>query len=88
MSVLAMGPDVIVLDEPYAGLDLVTSMQLQHTLAGLDQQVVMITHDTDLLAEFDRVVWMDRGRVVANDRPDQVIPKFINDMKVRANAVD
>ena len=88
MAVLAMGPDVIVLDEPYAGLDLVTSMQLQRTLAGLDQQVVMITHDTDLLADFDRVIWMDQGRIMANDRPDQVIPKFIDDMKARANAVD
>jgi biotin transport system ATP-binding protein len=88
MAVLAMCPDVIVLDEPYAGLDLVTSMRLQRTLAGLDQQVVMITHDTDLLADFDRVVWMDQGRVVANDRPDQVIPKFLDDMKARANAVD
>ena len=88
MAVLAMAPDVIVLDEPYAGLDLVTSTQLQRALASLDQQVVMITHDTDLLSTFDRVIWMDQGEILANDTPDQVIPKFISEMKVRANVVD
>ena len=87
MAVLAMTPDVIVLDEPYAGLDLVTSTQLQRTLDRLDQQLVMITHDTDLLKGFDRVIWMDQGQVLANDRPSQVIPKFIAEMKVRADAV-
>jgi biotin transport system ATP-binding protein len=88
MAILAMSPDVIVLDEPYAGLDLVTSTQLQRTLAALDQQVVMITHDTELLANFDRVIWMDQGKIIANDTPDLVIPKFIAEMKARANVVD
>jgi biotin transport system ATP-binding protein len=88
MAILAMTPDVIILDEPYAGLDLVTSTQLQQTLAALDQQVVMITHDTDVLADFDRVIWMDQGRVLANDTPENVIPKFITEMKARANVID
>jgi len=88
ISVLAMAPDVIILDEPYAGLDMVTSLQLQRTLASLDQQVVMITHDTALLADFDRVIWMDSGQIVGDGTPTDVIPKFASEMKARANAVD
>lgn len=88
MAVLAMAPDVIVLDEPYAGLDMFTATQLRRTLAMLDQQVVMITHDTDLLTDFDRVLWMDQGQVVGDGLPSEVIPKFIAEMKARADAVD
>ena len=88
MAVLAMAPDVIVLDEPYAGLDMVTATQLRRTLAVLDQQVVMITHDTDLLTDFDRVLWMDQGQVIGDGLPSEVIPKFIAEMKARADAVD
>ena len=88
ISVLAMAPDVIILDEPYAGLDMVTSLRLQRTLAGLDQQVVMITHDTALLADFDRVILMDNGKIIGDGTPADVIPKFTSEMKARANAVD
>ena len=49
ISILAMEPDVIILDEPYAGLDLPTSIKLKNTIKKLNQQIVMITHDRDCL---------------------------------------
>jgi biotin transport system ATP-binding protein len=88
MSVLAMAPDVIVLDEPYAGLDLVTTTQLRRTLAALDQQVVMITHNTELLSDFDRVLWMDKGKIIADGSPAVVIPSFTAEMKARADVIN
>ena len=58
IAVLAMKPDVIILDEPYAGLDLPTSLQLRHELNKLSQQIVMITHNKDILVDFDRILWI------------------------------
>ncbi len=63
MAVLAMEPALIVLDEPYAGLDIPTSMQLHQALDGLDQTLVLITHDLTVLEGFDRVIWLQDGKV-------------------------
>jgi len=64
IAVLAMKPDVIILDEPYAGLDLPTSLQLRHELNKLSQQIVMITHNKDILVDFDRILWIDNGKII------------------------
>jgi biotin transport system ATP-binding protein len=86
MSILAMKPKVIILDEPYAGLDLPTSIQLHRTLDGLEQQLIMITHDPRVLAEFDRVLWMDNGRIVADGAAEQILKEYTDEMQRRADA--
>jgi len=53
ISILAMEPDVIILDEPYAGLDLPTSIKLKNTIKKLNQQIVMITHDS-VMPDFEK----------------------------------
>lgn len=80
MAVLAMEPAVILLDEPFTGLDIPTTMQLNRALDGLAQQVVMVTHDPALLAGFDRVLWLDEGRLRADGAADAVLPRFIEAM--------
>jgi len=42
-------------------------------LGRLSQQVVLVTHDLDLLGDFDRVIVIDRGRVVADDEPEPAV---------------
>ena len=66
---LALEPDVLVCDEPTTLLDLRNKRHFAEVLAGLRQQVVLVTHDLELLADFDRVVVLDDGRVVADDEP-------------------
>jgi biotin transport system ATP-binding protein len=88
ISILAMTPNTIILDEPYAGLDLPTSLRLHRTLADLEQQVVMITHDPRVLADFDRIIWLDQGRVVGDGAADVILPKFNSEMEARANVRD
>lgn len=88
MSILAMSPQAIVLDEPYAGLDLPTSISLHAVLAKLDQQLLMITHDPRVLETFDRVIWLDQGRVKGDGTPAEVLPKYSSEMKARANVSD
>ena len=76
IAVLAMKPDVIVLDEPYAGLDLPTSLRLKQTLEKLNQQLVMISHDKEILADFDRILWIDNGKIINDGSFENVFPDF------------
>ena len=76
MSVLSMAPKVIILDEPFAGLDIPTTRQLERVLASLDLTIVHITHSPDAVRDYDRVVWIDEGRVVRDGAPLAVLPAF------------
>jgi cobalt/nickel transport system ATP-binding protein len=68
-TVLAMEPDVIVLDEPGSGLDPAGRRELISTLSRLDATLIVITHDLPLALELcPRSMVMDRGRVVV-DQP-------------------
>ena len=88
ISILAMEPDVIILDEPYAGLDLPTSLKLKNTIKKLNQQIVMITHDREILENFERILWMDNGKIVKDGSFDYVMPDFEKEMRKRANVSD
>ena len=75
-AVLITGPDVIVADEPTTLLDLRNSRMVNDLLAGLDEQVVLVTHQLHLLAGFDRVVVLDAGRIVADGTPAQAVETY------------
>ena len=72
-AVLITGPDVVVADEPTTLLDLRNARMVNDLLAGLPEQVVLITHHLHLLDGFDRVVVLDAGRVVADGTPAQAV---------------
>ena len=72
-SMLVLEPDVLVCDEPTTLLDLRNKRHFAEVLSGLEQQVVLVTHDLDLLAGFDRVIVLDEGRVVADDVPETAV---------------
>lgn len=75
-GVLAMGPEVLVLDEPTAGLDPATREELLaviRTLRGEGGTVVLVSHDLDEVAEVaDRVCVMENGTVAAVGTPEEV----------------
>ena len=79
----ALSHDVrlIVMDEPFAGLDIPTRLQLMRYLDGIAAQVVMITHDPGQVRGFDRILWLDGGRLIADGPPDQVLPAFEAQMR-------
>ncbi len=81
MAVLAMGPQVIILDEPFAGLDIPTTVQLQRLLAGLAQTVVLITHHPANLEGYDRMIWIDEGRIRLDGSVAEVVPAFEAEMQ-------
>jgi energy-coupling factor transport system ATP-binding protein len=75
-GVLAMRPEVLVLDEPTAGLDPATRGELLAVLSALRDDgtsVVLVSHDLDEVAEVaDRVCALEAGRVRAVGSPAEV----------------
>jgi biotin transport system ATP-binding protein len=75
-GVLVMRPARIVFDEPTTLLDLVNTRRVAQLIEELDQQVVVVTHDLDLLERFDRVLVFDGGRVVADGSPESSVAAY------------
>ncbi|MEE1043117.1 MAG: energy-coupling factor transporter ATPase, partial [Clostridia bacterium] len=75
-GVLAMEPAYIVLDEPTAMLDPIGRREVMATLKRLNREknvtVVIITHNMDEAVLADRVVVMDKGKIVLDDIPKNV----------------
>ncbi|CAM3220299.1 ABC transporter ATP-binding protein [Paracoccus nototheniae] len=71
---LAQQPQVIVLDEPTNHLDIRHQLELLELLRGLGLTVIATLHDLTLAAEFaERVLVLDRGRILADGPPDQAL---------------
>ncbi|MCW2757201.1 MAG: cobalt transporter ATP-binding protein [Nocardioidaceae bacterium] len=75
-SVLVTEPALLVMDEPTTLLDLANTREVSRVVAGLDQQVVLVTHDLRLIADFDRVLVFDGGRVVLDDVPHAAVAHY------------
>lgn len=75
-GVLATGPSILVADEPTTLLDLRNAHLIGERLLGLDQQLVLVTHDLDLAARCDRVIYLDDGSVVGDGEPTTVIDTY------------
>lgn len=75
-SVLVTEPDLLVMDEPTTLLDLRNASMISSVVAGLTQQVVLVTHHLDLLDGFDRVLVFDEGRIVLDDVPQVAVPWY------------
>lgn len=76
-GVLAMKPEVLVLDEPTAGLDPKGRDEILDLVASLREEngmtVILVSHSMDDVAEYvDRIVVMNRGSVCFDDVPKQV----------------
>ncbi|WP_323676240.1 ABC transporter ATP-binding protein [Halorubellus sp. PRR65] len=83
---LAMDPDHLVLDEPFASLDAPSRDAVRDRLAdrhAAGTSVVVVTHDVaEVAALADRVVVLADGGVVADDSPDAV-RRALDDVEVR-----
>lgn len=73
-TVLAMEPDVLVFDEPTAGLDPAGRRELIDLLEGLPMTQLLITHDMYLALELClRAVIVNDGRVVASGDTSEIL---------------
>lgn len=78
-GVLAMQPDILVLDEPTAMLDPSGRAEILSTIKKLNQSlgmtVVLITHYMDEAVQADRVVVIDQGEIKMQGTPKQIFPQ-------------
>lgn len=74
VSILAMNPDIIVVDEPTAGLDPQSKRQVMRLLKSLqtdeNKTIILISHDMNEVARYaDEVIVMKEGSIVSQTSP-------------------
>ncbi len=76
-TVLSMEPDVLVLDEPTAGLDCRQRRQIIEIIRAFPHTCVIATHDVDLAQQIcERAVLLDSGRVVADGNTADMVKEM------------
>lgn len=80
-GVLVMAPKYMVLDEPTTLLDLRNKLKVARAIEALEQHAIVVTHDLDLIANFDRVIVFDQGRIMADDAPNRALVRYVEAMQ-------
>lgn len=86
-GVLAMKPEVLILDEPTAGLDPKGRDEILDQIAHLKEQmgitVVLVSHSMDDVAKYvDRIIVMNKGSVMYDDAPREVFRHYVELEKI------
>lgn len=68
------------MDEPTTLLDLRNKLRVARAIEALPQTAIVVTHDLDLVAGFDRVLVFDQGRVIIDDTPNPAIARYVEAM--------
>jgi energy-coupling factor transporter ATPase len=76
-SVLAMQPDIMILDEPTSFLDPVGAQKVFQVISELNKQlgitIILVEHRLDLASKYaNRVIVMEAGKVVLNGEPREI----------------
>ena len=77
-------PHILLLDEPFASLDLPAQAQLSHDIAQATQQVLLSTHILSHVRGFERVIWLELGRVRGDGPGAQVCAAYEADVLARS----
>ena len=80
-GVLAMDPQVLILDEPTAGLDPMGRIEILHQIKQLQQEtgltILLVSHSMEDVAEYvDRIIVMNKGKILFDDIPREVFSHY------------
>ncbi len=75
-SVLVTEPELLIMDEPTNQLDLKNRNLVSRTIDGLHESVIVITHDLDLIGDFERVLLFHQGQLVGDGPAPEVIERY------------
>nr|WP_233505755.1 ABC transporter ATP-binding protein [Rhodoferax lacus] len=84
LALLIAAPQLLLLDEPYASLDLPGQARLTQDIAQASQQVIVSTHALDHVRGFGRVLWLDQGAVRADGPGHSVCAAYQADVATRS----
>ena len=73
-TILAMDPEVILMDEPSTALDPMNRRTLINTIKQLPQTKIIASHDLDMILETcNRVILLNHGEIVANVKTKELL---------------
>ena len=76
-SAMVREPKLLVADEPTTLLDLPNTKLITRVFHDLPvQQLILVTHDLDLAATCEEVVWFDRGSIRKSGKPKSIIAEY------------
>ena len=81
LSVLLMKPRVLLLDEPFTGIDIPTKLKLEQYLGSLKQTIIHVSHVPETFENYQRLIWIDKGIVQADGIPKSIIKKYRDAME-------
>lgn len=93
---LAVGPDTMLMDEPFGALDAITRSHLQTELRRIHQElgqtIIFVTHDIDEAVRLaDKIVIMREGRIVQAGDPLEIVTNpvdaFVSDLVGASDAL-
>ena len=83
LALLIGAHHTLLLDEPFSSLDLPGQALLRQEIAAAPQQIIVSTHVLDHVRHFERVIWLDHGRVRADGAGAEVCAQYEADVAAR-----
>lgn len=85
-TVMAMDPDILIMDEPASNLDPKSRRQLINLLKGFEHTKIIASHDLDLILDVcERCIIIKEGRVVADGSAEEVL---LNETLLKENSLE
>lgn len=83
LAVLVMEPRLLVLDEPMTSLDALVTRRIRDKILSLPQKIVMVSHHLEHFDGFDRLIWLEDGRLRMDGDPENVRAAYEDDIALR-----
>jgi biotin transport system ATP-binding protein len=77
-------PATLLLDEPFASLDLLSQARLAAQLEESDHQILVSTHLLEHVYDFERVLWLEQGKVRADGPGREICEAYAENVRQRA----
>lgn len=71
-------PRVLLLDEPFASLDLAAQIQMAAQMEDVEQQIIVSTHILEWVRDWERVIWLREGTIAADGSGQSVCQAYEN----------
>lgn len=90
MVTLMKNPQLLILDEPTLGLDLIATMRMTDLLRQIIREeqktVIIVSHDMTLVSSLcERVVYLKNGKVDFNERINSIVNENIYEVKIKSD---
>lgn len=76
-GVVVMEPDYVVFDEPTTLLDLRNKKRVAQAISDLEQTAIVVTHDLEIIRDFDRAIVFADGKVACDDVPTAALDRYV-----------